>query len=420
MTRNRQRIGCSDRGGRYTLRGLGAMAPAGVLLLLVLSVPAAPADLAVLTPVVIPVPEQFHTGGAYTAIQAAPDGKVYLGTTFYDGFARFLVWAPGQREFQLVADMAEATGEKTPGPYAQAKIHTKPAIAPDGKVYFGTKSGKPADDERWQANYPGGHLLVYDPGAARVTDLGIPRPRQSIIAVGVDPRRNIIYALTDPEVHLITFNPQTRTFVDRGPLASSGPPTRHLVVLANGDVYHPAGNDAFVRYDAAASRMERVPLQFSGRGSYEVSTIGHGPYAMAANLDGSRFHGVGQSSGETYSFVPAPQSLTVLLHGRADKPEPGRRVIYYTMAAAPDGNVYYTAAAVEEAPEGVLYVLKLVTTAGRPEVVGRVAPIPPPPGWQRRYRPQTQGATVAPDGTLYVMLAYPLRVLAFPRLAARP
>src|SRR3990170_5715297 len=168
---------------------------AGAVMLVVVyatvpTIGAAPA----LMPTVVWVPEEYHTGGAYTAIQAGPDGRVYLGTTFYDGFARFLMLPPGGREFQLVADMASATGESTPGPYAQAKIHTKPAVAPDGKVYFGTKSGKPAKDERWQANYPGGHLLVYDPQTNRTSDLGIIRPRQSIIAVGVDPQRSIVYA----------------------------------------------------------------------------------------------------------------------------------------------------------------------------------------------------------------------------------
>ena len=103
------------------------------LLLTVSAALPAPGAAPALSPIVISVPEEYHTGGAYTAIQAAPDGRVYLGTTFYDGFARFLSLPPGGREFQLIADMASATGERTPGPYAQAKIHTKPAVAPDGK-----------------------------------------------------------------------------------------------------------------------------------------------------------------------------------------------------------------------------------------------------------------------------------------------
>lgn len=371
-----------------------------------------------LSPIVITIPEQYHTGGAYTAIEAALDGSVYLGTTVYDGFAYFLRLPPGQREFQAVAQMNEVTGERTPGPYAQAKIHTKPAVAPDGKVYFGTKSGKPADDPRWQAQYPGGHLLVFDPRTGKVQDLGIPHARQSIIAVGVDPRRGIVYALTDPEGHLITFDPRTRTFADRGQFSPGSSPTRYLVVLANGDAFHPAGSDAFNRYNAATGAIERLSLKFTGSGTYEVSDIGHGPYAMAALPNEMRFYGVGRFSGETYTLVPEERSMTVVFNGRAVLPSTGERTIYYTMAGSPEGHVYYTGLVLGGGrPEGRLFILRLNTKAGRPEIVGEVAPVDPPTGWTRRYRLQTQGATIGPDGTLYVMLAYPLRVLVLPRLA---
>ncbi|HET8679010.1 MAG TPA: hypothetical protein VFM39_02755, partial [bacterium] len=205
-----------------------------------------------LTPTVVYVPEEFHTGGAYTAIQAGRDGRVYVGTTIYNGYAHFLSFAPSSGRFESLAEMSAATGERTPGIYAQAKIHTKPVVAPDGRVYFGTKSGRPAAEASQQQNYPGGHLLVYDPRSGRTTDLGIIKPRVGIIAVGVDPSRGIIYALTDPESRLVTYDPQTRAFVDRGQLGPPGvPPTRYLVVLANGDVFHPYGDSMVAQYVAA-------------------------------------------------------------------------------------------------------------------------------------------------------------------------
>lgn len=391
---------------RAFVRGPGL---AAAVLLLSAALPSV-AAVPVLNPISVWVPPDWHTGGAYTAIQAAPDGRVYLGTTFYDGFARFVFLPPGGQAFQWITDMASATGESTPGPYAQAKIHTKPAVAPDGKVYFATKSGKPAIEAQWQANYPGGHLLVYDPQTGRVTDLGIPRPRQSIIAVGVDPQRNIVYALTDPEVHLITYDPRTRRFADRGAIGVH-PPSRYLAVLANGDAFHRAGPDAFNRYQAATGRIERLGLQFSGRGIYEV------PYAAAANPDGTRFHGVGEDSGQVYTFVPGERAISVQLHGAAVPEGQSLPAVHYTMTASPDGNMYYTAT---YGRGSALYILRFVTRTGTREVVGQIGPLPPPPaGYARRSsnRLMVQGSTAGPDGTIYVMLAYPLRVLVFPRLA---
>lgn len=389
----------------------------GVLVVVCVTPGSAATAPGVLSPQVLWVPLEYHTGGAYTAIQAAPDGAVYLGTTYYDGFARFLVLPPGGREFRLIADMASATGETSPGPYAQAKIHTKPAVAPDGRLYFGTKSGKPALDERWQVNYPGGHLLVYDPRSGQVADLGIPRARQSIIAVGVDRTRGLVYVLTDPDGHLFTYDPGARRFTDRGRLAFSRQPTRYLPVLGNGDVYHPAGAEAFMRYDAASGQIERIPLQFVGQGVYERSNINDGPYAMAVAPDGRRFHGVGQTTGQVYTFTPSGRRLTVEFHG-AGSPVAAGRVVYYTITTAPDGHAYYTAAVRGESASGTFTVMRLNTRTGRPETVGRVGPLPAPPPGIRGDRLIVEGSTAGPDGTLYIMLAYPLRVLVFPRLAA--
>ena len=373
-----------------------------------------------LRPSVVWVPDEYHTGGAYTAIQAAQDGRVYLGSTFYDGFARFLVLQPGAQQFRLVADMATATGEQTPGPYAQAKIHTKPAIAPDGKVYFGTKSGKPAESAQWQANYPGGHLLVYDPQSNVVTDLGIARPRQSIISVGVDPQRGLVYLLTDPGGHLLVYDPQSRTFADKGTLADSDR-TRYLVVLRNGDAFHAAGHDAFNRYRPATGQIERVPLRFSGQGSYER------PYTLTAAPDGSKFFGVGNGSGQFYTFLPGDQFISVRMHGAIVLEGYRSPSTHYAMSAGPDGNIYYAATWTGANPERTLFLMRFVPEVERLETVGEVAPLPtvPPRGrfasHVRRSARQilVQGATIGPDGSVYVMTAYPLRVLVFPRLATR-
>ncbi len=390
------------------------------LIVVLAAAAAAGAAVPLLSPLVIDIPDDYHTGGAYTAIQAAPDGRVYLGTTVYEGYGRLLVLPPGSREFQVITDMAAATGETKPGPNAQAKIHTKPVVAPDGKVYFGTKSGLPAE-RAVESGYSGGHLLVYDPQTRRVTDLGIPRPRQSIISVGVDGRRYIVYVLTDPEGHLITYDPRARTFADRGEFAAEFEarakgtirrPTRYLVVLGSGDAFHPAGPDGLMRYNATAGRIERLPLQFSGAGRYES------PYALASSADGGRFHGVGRESGQVYTFTPGAQAVGVQLQGAAIPEGFAPPGVHYTMTAGPDGNVYYTAQFGSSFE--ALFIQRLQLPAGRPEVVGRVGTLPPAP--QSRWRPArvliVQGSTVAPDGTFYIMTAYPLRVLVFPRIAA--
>jgi hypothetical protein len=95
---------------------------------------------------------------------------------------------------------------------------------------------------------------------------------------------------------------------------------------------------------------------------------------------------------------------------------------HYTMTSAPDGAVYYTGSMPPDKGSGEFFILRVVPDQGRPQVVGRVLPLgPPPPGYARTVTQELiiQGSTATPDGTLIIMTAYPLRLLLFRGLAPR-
>jgi hypothetical protein len=224
-----------------------------------------------------------------------------------------------------------------------------------------------------------------------------------------------VYALTDPDSHLVVYDPRAKTFTDRGQLGPTADPTRYLLVLANGDVFHSLGPSIMARYSASAGAIERLPLVPTGVGSYEP------PYTLAVALDGRRFFGVGLHSGQVYLYEPRQREIGVRIVGTAI-PEGYRPPDeYYTMTTAPDGTIYYTG---QYSSEGSydLFIYRLAPNQAAPQVVGRVAPLAPPPaGYSRQVARGVaiQGSTVTPDGTLIVMTAYPLRLLLFRGMSAR-
>jgi hypothetical protein len=164
------------------------------------------------------------------------------------------------------------------------------------------------------------------------------------------------------------------------------------------------------RYVAATGTIERVPLAFSGSGTYEA------PYALAALPDGRRFLGLGNRSGQVYLFEPRERDIAVRMLGAADA---GLATsTHYTVAAASDGSAFYTGLAGGQD----LYLFRIGPEAAAPRVIGRVGPLgPPPAGYTRTVarRLIVQGSTITPDGTLIVMTAYPLRLLLFRGLVGR-
>ncbi|HET8679463.1 MAG TPA: hypothetical protein VFM39_05045, partial [bacterium] len=156
----------------------------------------------------------------------------------------------------------------------------------------------------------------------------------------------------------------------------------------------------------------RLPLTVTGSGTYEE------PYALVTAHDGRRFIGLGNHTGQVYVFEPRDQQIAVrnigTARGQADSP----LNTHYTMALAPDGSVYYTGSL---STGRELYIFRVPPDLSRPEVIGRTSVPLAPSGYSRQAVPNLiiQGSTVAPDGTLIVMNAYPLQLLVFRGIASR-
>lgn len=81
---------------------------------------------------VYPIPEQFHNGSGYTALQTGLDGKVYVGTAMYGGSAHLVQFDPATKTWKSLFDAHAITREPITALDAQGKLHAKILTGSDG------------------------------------------------------------------------------------------------------------------------------------------------------------------------------------------------------------------------------------------------------------------------------------------------
>ena len=178
-----------------------------------------------------------------------------------------------------------------------------------------------ADIEARYKGYEGGHLYAYDPkkgdaevylegAAAKVVDLGVPLPGESIYAMAIDVKNGVLYGLGYPHAELFAFDIAKRKTRKLGKwmekLSYPGPERswrgipRSLAVDVQGRVWT-SGDDGLMRYyDPAVgefgSTMMRIPGEYWETQAYnafpvveQIFACGDGTLAGTTS-DGFVFH----------------------------------------------------------------------------------------------------------------------------------
>jgi hypothetical protein len=191
---------------------------------------------------------------AITALTVAPNGHLYGATS--GKRSHLFVLSPRHGYVQPLGYIPDTTAV------------TALAVSKGGDVYIGTS--------------PGGRLLKYDPHGEderpinineplRVSDLGVAVSGESISALVID-RKDVVYGLTSPNAHLLTFAIQGGRFKDLGVVATKLPPgekfetqkvfSRMLALNAEGLVVYASGEDGYLyRFANETPGLEKLPLQ---------------------------------------------------------------------------------------------------------------------------------------------------------------
>ena len=213
-----------------------------------------------------------------------------------------------------------------------------------------------ADIESRYAGYEGGHLFAYDPakgdsdvyleGApAKVVDLGVPLPGESIYAMAIDVERSVVYGLGYPHAELFAYDIAKRAVRRLGKwmemLSYPGPERswrgvpRALAVAPDGVVWSSGDNGLLRFYDprtgSFGSAMMRVPGEYWETQAYNAFPVVEQLFALK---DGT----LAGTSSDGFVFTAIPSSNKLLNWG---KPRVERRVRAATIGK--DGRLYMIA-----------------------------------------------------------------------------
>lgn len=185
-------------------------------------------------------------------------------------------------------------------------VHHSLAEGADGLVYIGTGLNelslltltrdipygrRTIENQLWDdiknkyKGYEGGHILVYDPQKgdndvylnehkAKVTDLGIAVPGNSVYAMTINCDKTKLYGISYPDAVFFEFDIKTKAFKSYGELLSmksyAGPERswrsvpRSLVCAGDGKVYTSGDNGLMVSFDPSSGKIGETTMRIPG------------------------------------------------------------------------------------------------------------------------------------------------------------
>ncbi|MGI8604226.1 MAG: hypothetical protein ACR2OZ_14715 [Verrucomicrobiales bacterium] len=185
---------------------------------------------------------------------------IHVGTAKYGENSFLVEFDPRTSRQRVVLDTHQVCGLKATGYAAQAKLHTRNFVGPSGKVYVGSKQGYRKEGDI--SEYPGGYVMVYDPGSGRAENLGMPMGGQGVIDVVADEQRSLLYVVTCEEQHWMIGGLSGGRYRELGPLLT---PYATTLVDSRGRASAITKDFQLAQYDPASEKVSTRPVLIEGR-----------------------------------------------------------------------------------------------------------------------------------------------------------
>ncbi|MEX0744279.1 MAG: hypothetical protein WD118_01645 [Phycisphaeraceae bacterium] len=369
----------------------------------------------------------------FYSLSRASDGCIYYTLCSHDIDTHGQVYRhdPQRDIVEHLGDLGEIVGEAGTGTIPQGKSHS-PFYEHAGSLYFSTHYGfySPSSDREAPGEvpegykpYPGGHFIRYDMAARRFHALAQARAGEGMVAFHMDGQRGRLYGLTWPHAHFISYDLNSDTLRDHGPVSRGGELGRgdqYFCICRcfgidprNGNVYWTNADGQILRYQIdgdAIGPLQHATLKRDILGNWDTQKPGHQGYNWRHLFwyePWQKFIGVHPKSGYLFQFDPATEQLDLIDRicaeplRRSGRFEPFRYG-YLTLELGPDGEtIYYITggpAVVAEDGRRIEPTLHLVTYhlgSGRYRDHGVLRLE------DGRYPTLTQSLAVHPNGRLY-------------------
>jgi ribosomal protein L37E len=285
-------------------------------------------------------PEAHSTWGSigYSSVH----NKVFIGVTNHSdrvGLFEYDVISEKMRLCGFIPELAHLRDYQW-----QGKVHSQIVEGPGGAMYFATDGGESREEYLMEHphGYSGGFFLKWDPATGTLSNLGIGMQYESIKDLAVDRASGRIYAVSYPQVHLLTYDTEKNQLRDLGRMGSDHVPR---VMFSDwwGNVYYVDWRQRLIKYEPSAAQLlfakESLPAFPGTPGEYIVT----GVTAYAVDHPGGIIYLVTYGA-KMLAFHPSREGIGKVedLGGIFDgSSEPAWKYYCPNLALGANGKLYY-------------------------------------------------------------------------------
>ncbi|MEP7375256.1 MAG: hypothetical protein ABI675_17785 [Chitinophagaceae bacterium] len=131
----------------------------------------------------------------WDGLYAASDGKVYSGLISEGTSAHFYMYDPVKGKNSMLLDLAEYLNERGKGIRTTGKIHNKPVEDEKGNIYFCSMSNGSGPNTFDYTSWLGGHWIKYDPRENKFEDMGLVEQGVGCYPLAIDKKRGYLFGI---------------------------------------------------------------------------------------------------------------------------------------------------------------------------------------------------------------------------------